>query len=94
MGLFRFSLDFASLASDASVKHLSQRTHLRVGWTGNVRRERLCVGLLESAAVWSATSALAFVFSVHTQNKSLAWRWAASFAASSVWLVVLFWGLL
>ena len=46
--------------------------------------EKACEALLVSSSVWSATSALAVVFSVHTQNKSLAWRWASSFAASSV----------
>ena len=56
--------------------------------------ERLCVGLLESSAVWSATSALAFVVAVHTQNSVLAWRWAASFAASSVCAACCFGGLL
>jgi hypothetical protein len=39
-------------------------------------------------------SALAFVFSVHTQNRILAWRWAASFAASSVCAAWCFGGLL
>ena len=45
--------------------------------------ENLCVGLLVSDAVWAAMSALAVVFSVHTQDRILAWRWAASFAGSS-----------
>lgn len=56
--------------------------------------EEVCVGLLVWGSVWSAMSALAFVFSVHTQNRILAWRWAASFAASSVCAACCFGGLL
>ena len=56
--------------------------------------EKLCVVLLDTASVWAATSALAFVFSVHTQNRILAWRWAASFAASVVCAACCFGGLL
>jgi hypothetical protein len=56
--------------------------------------ERLFVGLLESSTIWAGTSALAFVFSVHTHNRILARRWAASFAASSVFAACCFGGLL
>jgi len=56
--------------------------------------DKLFVGLLESSTIWSAMSALAFVFSVHTHNKILAWRWAASFAASSVFAACCFGSLL
>lgn len=56
--------------------------------------EKVCVGLLVWGAVWAAMSALAFVFSVHTQNRILAWRWAASFAASSACAACCFGGLL
>ncbi len=56
--------------------------------------EKAYVGQLESSAVWAAMSAMAFVFSVHVQNRTLAWRWAASFAVSSVCAACCFGGLL
>ncbi len=55
--------------------------------------EKACVGLLVWAADWSAMGALAFVFSVHTGSRILAWRWAASFAVSSVCAACYFGGL-
>jgi hypothetical protein len=56
--------------------------------------EAYYLAVLTFAVLWSVLSAAMLLGSAHERNRSSAWFWAASFAASSLGAAYVFWRLL